>query len=79
MQHCRLELTKAEERGRIPFLSLVAAVFPMQPRRLFGLFVVRAHCWLMVSMVSIMTHRSFSANTFPKPFAFAELQKARVR
>lgn len=65
MQHSKSELTKAQERRRIISLSLVAAVFSMQPRRLFALFAARAHCWLMISMVSFMTHRSFPANPFP--------------
>ena len=36
----------AEQRGRIPSLTLLAMLLWMQPRIQLGFWAARAHCWL---------------------------------
>jgi len=45
-------LTRAECRGRITSLDLLAAVFLMHPRRPLAFLATRAHWWLMISLSS---------------------------
>jgi len=62
-QRSRCNLTSAEQKGRLTSLLLMA-MFPLvQPRYcwLFCFLATRAHCLLMVNLVSTRTPRSFSA------------------
>jgi len=52
------------EGRRITSLSLLTIIYLMQPRILLASFATRAHCWIMVKLVSIRTPRSFSAKLF---------------
>lgn len=45
-------LTRAEQRGRITSLSLLAMLFLMQTRRLLGFCAARVHRWLTVGLAS---------------------------
>jgi len=57
-------LTCAQQRGSITSLSLLAALFLMQPRMLLAVFAPKAHCWLTFSWVLTRIHRSFSGSYF---------------
>lgn len=57
-------LTSAE--GRITSLSLLAALCPAQPQRLFAFFATKAYCWLMFNLQSTRTPRTFSAKLLPR-------------
>lgn len=43
-QHCRWVLTKAEKRGRIPFLDLLPTLLLMEPRKQVAFWAASA-CW----------------------------------
>ncbi|NXW18147.1 TENS3 protein, partial [Circaetus pectoralis] len=60
-QRSRCGLASAKQRGRIAPLDLLATLFLMQLRILMTAFAMRLHCWLMVSLLSTRTPRSFSA------------------
>lgn len=47
--------------GGSPLSHLLAVLFLMQPRRLLATFVIRVHCWLVNSCLSIRTPKSFRA------------------
>lgn len=51
-------LTSAEYWSRITFLDLLAMLLLMQPRTPSAFFAARAHCCLMISLVSIRTFPS---------------------
>lgn len=52
-------LTSAEQRGRTASLRMLVMLFLMQSGLLWAFFAVRAHCWLVASLLSL---GSFSAN-----------------
>ncbi|XP_068782109.1 uncharacterized protein [Struthio camelus] len=59
-QDSRCGLIRAEERGRITSLDLLATLCLMHPRRPLAFLAARAHCCLMLNL-STRTPRSFSA------------------
>uniref|UniRef100_A0A663N7B8 ABC-type glutathione-S-conjugate transporter n=1 Tax=Athene cunicularia TaxID=194338 RepID=A0A663N7B8_ATHCN len=59
--HCRGGLTRAEQRGRIPPLTLLPTLLWVQPRTRLAFWAVSTHCWLTVSFPSTDTPKSFSA------------------
>ena len=59
------------ERGRIPCLDLLAMLCLLQLRRLLVTFVIRVHCWFMVSMLSIRTLKDFPLELFSRPAALS--------
>ncbi|KAK4807440.1 hypothetical protein QYF61_001991 [Mycteria americana] len=60
-------LTRAEQRGRIPSLDLLATLLWMQPRMLLAFWAASAHCRLMSSLSSISTPKSFSTGLLSIP------------
>lgn len=61
IQYSRWGLIRAEKRGRITSLELLATLLLMHPRMPLAFLVTRAHYWVMDSLSSIRTPRSFSA------------------
>jgi len=49
-QDCRWGLTRAEQRGRIPSLALLATLLLMQPRVWLAFWAASARWWLMSSL-----------------------------
>ena len=68
-QHCRHGLTSTEQRGRVTSLQLLAMLCPVQPRVPLSVFVKRAPCWLLFSLVSTGTSGAFSATLLSSSFA----------
>ena len=60
IQYFRWVLIRAEQRGTITSLALLATPLLMQPRILLAFQAARAHCWLMTSFSSIRTPTFFS-------------------
>ena len=60
-QDSRWGLTRAEYRGRIPSLDLLAMLLLMQPRAQLAFWAARAHCCVILSFLSTSTLTSFSA------------------
>jgi len=60
-QCCRWGLTRAEQRGTITSLSLLATPLLMQPGIRVALQAASADCWLMSSFLFITIPKSFSA------------------
>lgn len=58
--YSRCILTSGEQKGGITSLSPLAIHCLMQPRIPFAFFTVKAHCWLVFSLVPTRTIRSFS-------------------
>ncbi|KAK4829642.1 hypothetical protein QYF61_005935 [Mycteria americana] len=54
-------LTRAEQRGRIPSLALLATLLWMQPRIRLAFWAASAHCQVMLSFSSTNTPKSFSS------------------
>ena len=65
-QYSRWGLTRAEQRGRITSLDLLATLL-MQPRTRLALRAASAHCQLMSSLSSISTPKSLSAELLSIP------------
>ena len=61
MQDCRLGLTRVEERVRISSLTLLATLLGKQPRIQLAFWAANAHYWVMLSVWSTNTPKSFSA------------------
>ena len=61
MQDSRWALTRAEQRGRIPSLDLLATVLWMQPRIQLAFWAVSTHCRVMLSFLSSRIPKSFSS------------------
>jgi len=53
--------SRAEQRGRIPSLNLLATLLLMQPRTRLAFWAVSAHWWLMSNFSSTTILKSFSA------------------
>lgn len=60
MQKFRCDLTKAQQRRRVTFPNLLAIFCLLQPRMTFPI-VARAHCQLMLKLVSLSTLSSIFA------------------
>jgi len=54
-QHSRCCLTSAEQRARITSIDRLAVLVLLQPRIRFTYFATRAHCWLVLNLVSLRT------------------------
>jgi len=54
-------LTRAEQRGRITSLDLLAMLLLMKPRIWLAFWAVSAHCQVMLSFRSTSTPKSFSS------------------
>jgi len=54
-------LTRAEQRGRVPSLDLLATMLLMQPRVWLAFWAASAHCRVMLSFSSTSTPKSFSS------------------
>ena len=52
---------RAEQRGRITFLTLLATLLSTQPRISLAFWAARTHCWLTSSLPPTATLRSLSA------------------
>ena len=61
MQDSRWGLTRAEQRGRIPCLNLLATLPLMQPRVQLAFWAAGTHYWLMSSFLSTGTPKFFSS------------------
>jgi len=51
MQDCRRGLTRAEQRGRIPSLALLATLLGMQPGIWFAFWAESIYCWLLSGFI----------------------------
>ena len=67
MQRCGWGPTRAEQRGRITSLDLLATLLLMQSSVQLAFWAVSAHCWLMPSFSSTSTPKSFSAGLLSIP------------
>jgi len=56
--------TRAEQGGRIISLDLLVTLFLIEPRVLLTSLAARAHCWLMVSLLSTRTSKSLCKTAF---------------
>ena len=56
--HSICGLTRGEHRGRITSLDLLASLFSMHPRISLAFLATKAHCWLMVTLLSTRIHMS---------------------
>lgn len=52
-QPSRLNFTRTEWRERIPCLGMLITLLPIQSRLTLSVFVVRAHCWFLVNLLSL--------------------------
>ena len=59
MQHSRWGLTRAEQRGTIPSLDLLATPQLMQPMMQLAFWAASMNCWLMLSLSSTRTPKFF--------------------
>ena len=59
MQDSRWGLTRADQRGRIPSLDLLATLLLMQLRMRLACWAVSTHCWAVLSFSSASTPKSF--------------------
>ncbi|KAK4812332.1 hypothetical protein QYF61_017109 [Mycteria americana] len=66
-QYSRWGLTRAEQRGRITSLDLLATLLFMQPRIWLAFWAASAHCQLTSSFSSTSTPKSFSAGLLSIP------------
>ena len=58
-------LTCVKQKGRITSLNQLAPLLLMQPSVLLAFFAARAHCWLMLSLLSSRTSSYFLQSCIP--------------
>ena len=66
-QNSRWVLTRAEYRGRIPSLDLLATLLLMQPRIRLAFWAASTHCWVILSFLSTNTLKYFSLGLLSIP------------
>ena len=75
--------TRTEWRGRTTSLNLLAIFFVIHLRRPLAFLATRAHCWLMVSLLSARTPMSFyselSSRSAPNLYCCMQLFLPRYR